>query len=98
MQMLLQQSAFAEQFPPDAVQATHTPFRQICPPGQPTAGSQAQAPLEQVPLGQVFPHVPQLVGSVCATTQTPPQQIPPAEPHTDPSGAGVWVHAPVAEL
>ena len=70
---------------PSSQQADVEPVHSCAPQGTPTVGGLAgieqpatQVPALQVPaVGHVVPHPPQLLGSVCPSTQTPPQKIGP---------------------
>lgn len=74
-------------------------------PAPPAAAPQLHAPPEQAPLGQAVPHPPQLLWSVCVSTQVLPQRVCPLgqpvihrpETQTAPEGQSLdatQVHAP----
>jgi hypothetical protein len=65
-QLLVQEPQWSR----SVLKSTQTPEQLLVPPGQP------QAPFEQTwPAGQIFPQVPQLLGSLAVETQAPPHEV-----------------------
>lgn len=54
---------------------THRPAEQNCPVGQVAPALQVHCPLEQVPLAQWIPQVPQLAASLARLVHTLPQTL-----------------------